>query len=128
MFAAQHKVDNLIAFVDYNKQQLDDHTKDICDLGDLAKKVEENSMTVILARHPAEESVEMRHVYCDTLMTMAEKYIDVEDSLKKIKGHNSIIEALFSRNKERVIRALQEHLASFYNVGFTPVAGLTLVT
>ena len=61
-----------------------------------------------------------RQLYLKVQLVQAEKYIDVEDSLKKIEGHNSIIEALFSRNDERVIRALQEHLASFYNVGFTP--------
>jgi DNA-binding GntR family transcriptional regulator len=61
-----------------------------------------------------------RQLYLKVQLVQAEKYIDVEDSLKKIEGHNSIIEALFSRNEERVIRALQEHLASFYNVGFTP--------
>jgi len=68
-----------------------------------------------------------RQLYLKVQLVQAEKYIDVEDSLKKIEGHNSIIEALFSRNEERVIRTLQEHLASFYNVGFTPAVGLTLV-
>jgi transketolase len=38
LFAAHHKVDNLVAFIDYNKQQLDGYTYDICDLGDLACK------------------------------------------------------------------------------------------
>jgi transketolase len=38
LFAAHHKVDNLIAFIDYNKQQLDGYTKDILDLGNLADK------------------------------------------------------------------------------------------
>ena len=41
MFAAAQKLDNFTLFVDYNKQQLDGYTKDICDLGDLAKKFEE---------------------------------------------------------------------------------------
>lgn len=40
LFAAQQKLDNLITFVDYNKQQLDGYTKDICDLGDVAVKFE----------------------------------------------------------------------------------------
>ena len=40
MFAAQRKLDHLITFVDYNKQQLDGYTKDICDLGDIAAKFE----------------------------------------------------------------------------------------
>ncbi|MCI8485429.1 MAG: transketolase [Lachnospiraceae bacterium] len=41
LFAAQHKVHNLIAFVDYNKQQLDGYTKDVCNLGDLKQKFED---------------------------------------------------------------------------------------
>lgn len=38
MFAAHHKVDNLIAFVDYNGQQIDGPTKEVMDNGDLAAK------------------------------------------------------------------------------------------
>lgn len=38
MFAAQKKLSNLIAFVDYNRKQLDGYTYDINDLGDLVQK------------------------------------------------------------------------------------------
>jgi len=38
MFAAHHKLDNLVMFVDYNKQQLDGNTKDVLDMGDLVEK------------------------------------------------------------------------------------------
>lgn len=38
LFAGHNKLSNLIAFTDYNKQQLDGYTKDIIDLGDLAAK------------------------------------------------------------------------------------------
>ncbi len=38
LFAAQQRLSNLVAFVDYNKKQLDGYTKDICDLGDIAQK------------------------------------------------------------------------------------------
>jgi transketolase len=38
MFAAAKKISNIIAFTDYNKQQLDGYTKDILDLGDLTAK------------------------------------------------------------------------------------------
>ena len=38
LFAHHHKLDNLIAFVDANKKQLDGYTKDINDLGDIAQK------------------------------------------------------------------------------------------
>ena len=38
LFAGYNKLSNLIAFTDYNKQQLDGFTKDILDMGDLAAK------------------------------------------------------------------------------------------
>jgi transketolase len=38
LFAAAHKLDNLIAFVDWNKQQLDGFTKDVLDMGDIGDK------------------------------------------------------------------------------------------
>ncbi|MBD3307314.1 transketolase [candidate division KSB3 bacterium] len=38
LFAAHQKLDNLIAFVDYNKKQLDGYVKDINDLGDIGQK------------------------------------------------------------------------------------------
>jgi transketolase len=38
MFASHHKLDNLITFVDCNKQQLDGFTKDILDTGDMGEK------------------------------------------------------------------------------------------
>lgn len=38
LFAAQHKLDNLILLIDYNKQQIDGFTCDVCGLGDLAEK------------------------------------------------------------------------------------------
>ncbi len=41
LFAPHFKIDNLIAFVDRNKQQLDGFTKDILDLGDIGTKFKE---------------------------------------------------------------------------------------
>jgi len=38
MFAAYHNLGNLIAFIDWNKQQLDGFTKDILDMGDITEK------------------------------------------------------------------------------------------
>lgn len=40
LFAHQHKLHNLIAFIDLNHQQLDGYTDDICQLGDLRQKFE----------------------------------------------------------------------------------------
>lgn len=38
MYAAAHKIDNLIATVDYNGRQIDGDVEDVISLGDLAKK------------------------------------------------------------------------------------------
>ena len=38
MFAAHYKLGRLIAFIDWNKQQLDGYTRDIIDMGDLSEK------------------------------------------------------------------------------------------
>ena len=38
MFAVHHKLDRLIALIDWNKQQLDGFTKDILDMGDFVEK------------------------------------------------------------------------------------------
>lgn len=40
MFAAHHKVDNLISTIDYNGQQIDGSTKNVMDLGNLRAKFE----------------------------------------------------------------------------------------
>jgi transketolase len=40
MFAPHHKLDNIIAFVDYNGQQIDGPTEKVLSLGDLGKKYE----------------------------------------------------------------------------------------
>ena len=40
LFAAHNKLGGLIAFVDWNKQQLDGYTKDIIDMGDIGGKFE----------------------------------------------------------------------------------------
>lgn len=40
MYAGSKKVDNLIATIDYNGQQIDGSTKDVLDMGDLAVKIE----------------------------------------------------------------------------------------
>ncbi len=33
------ETDHLIAFIDYNKKQLDGYTADICDIGDVRKEI-----------------------------------------------------------------------------------------
>jgi transketolase len=47
MFAAHHKVDNLIATVDFNGQQIDGPTNDVMNLGSLRQKFEAFGWTVL---------------------------------------------------------------------------------
>ena len=47
MYAAHHKIDNLIATVDYNGQQIDGPTDEVMSLGDLRAKWEAFGWTVI---------------------------------------------------------------------------------
>lgn len=47
MFAAHHKIDNLIATIDRNDAQIDGTTKDVMDLLDLNKKIESFGWEVI---------------------------------------------------------------------------------
>jgi transketolase len=49
MFAASHKVDNLIAIVDYNKKQIDGPTDTVCSLGDLPAKFQAFGWEVLTA-------------------------------------------------------------------------------
>lgn len=41
LFAPQHKLDHLVAFIDNNGKQLDGYCRDICDMGDLRLKFED---------------------------------------------------------------------------------------
>jgi len=50
MFAAHHKVDNLVATVDYNGQQIDGPTEMVMGLGDLKAKFEAFGWTVLEQR------------------------------------------------------------------------------
>lgn len=50
MFAAQHKLNNVIAFTDYNKYQLDGKLEDICDISPLDKKWEAFGWNVIVVK------------------------------------------------------------------------------
>ncbi len=47
MFAAHHKVDNLISTVDWNNQQIDGTTKKVMNLGDIGQKFEAFGWTVL---------------------------------------------------------------------------------
>jgi transketolase len=51
MFAAHHKVDNLIATVDWNGQQIDGSTKEVMNLGNLKAKFEAFDWEVIITEN-----------------------------------------------------------------------------
>ncbi|MDO4942819.1 MAG: transketolase [Lachnospiraceae bacterium] len=74
LFAAQQKLDHVIAFIDYNKKQLDGYVSDICDLGDVRKKFEDFGWD-------AQE--------CDGHDVEAIK--DAIEKAKKVKGHPHMI-------------------------------------
>lgn len=57
MYAAHHKVDNLIATVDYNGRQIDGDTQDVMSLGDLRKKFEAFGWAVLESNGNAIEEV-----------------------------------------------------------------------
>lgn len=51
MFASHHKLNNVIAFTDYNKLQLDGQIEDICDIAPLDKKWEAFGWNVIVVKN-----------------------------------------------------------------------------
>jgi transketolase len=51
MYAAHHKVDNLIAAIDYNGQQIDGPTEKVMSLGDLGAKYRSFGWNVLEAKH-----------------------------------------------------------------------------
>lgn len=57
MFASQHKLDNVIAFTDYNKYQLDGAVSDICEIAPLDEKWRAFGWNVIVVKdgHDCEE-------------------------------------------------------------------------
>jgi transketolase len=59
MYAAHHKVDNLIAFIDYNGQQIDGPLSDVMDLLDLGSKYEAFGWEVIDANGNDFDSLEL---------------------------------------------------------------------
>lgn len=50
MYAAHHKIDNIIATVDYNGQQIDGPTEEVMSLGDLKAKWEAFGWEVISSK------------------------------------------------------------------------------
>ncbi len=61
-----------------------------------------------------------KQLYLQVHLFQATRYINIEDSLKKIEGHFEIIDALYKRDEEAVVKSIQNHLITFYNLGEIP--------
>jgi len=57
-----------------------------------------------------------KELYLKIQLLQATKYLDVQDSLKKIEHHDLIVEALFERNTGKVLKHIVSHLSSFYGI------------
>lgn len=55
-------------------------------------------------------------LYLKIHLIQATKYLDVEDSLKKIEHHDLIVQYLIQRDVDKVLDSLYKHLSSFYNI------------
>jgi transketolase len=114
LFAAQKKMSNLTAFVDYNRQQLDGYTKDINDLGDIGAKfrsfgwyvqdVDGHSFEEIIeaARYSWEEKERPSLVVLNTLKGKGCTYAE-----GVLKNHHMIIT---DKNTEEAVECLKKEL------------------
>ncbi len=91
MFAAQRKLHNVIAFVDWNKKQLDGYLKDICDIGDIRQKFEDFGW---FAQSVDGHSVEEIHAAIEKAQAQTEKPSLI--ALNTVKGKScSFSEGVF---------------------------------
>lgn len=114
LFAHQHKLDNLIAFIDDNGKQLDGYTKDVMDLGDIEEKVRSFGWhTVTIDGHDVEAIVNaIEHAKqvkgrpsCIVLKTVKGKGVkDLEDMM--LNHHINVDEAFMKKG----VAELQVHL------------------
>ncbi len=74
LYAAHQKLDNLIAFVDANKKQLDGYTKDVNDLGDICEKFKSFGWDIYNV-----DGADVEQIY------------DAIEAAKKAKGKPSVI-------------------------------------
>ena len=117
MFAAHHKLDKLIAFVDWNKQQLDGFTSDILDIGDIAEKFRSfgwHSQTV-----PGHDPILIKNAITDAKNYKNAPHVIVLDT---IKGYGcNFAEAVASNHhmnftKEQIDGAIAEASQKLENV------------
>lgn len=115
LFAHQHKLDNLIAFIDDNGKQLDGFTKDVMDLGDLEAKAASfgwNAVTIdghdIEAIYNAiEDAKKVKDVpTCIVLKTIKGK--GVKDLEEMMLNHHIQLDAAFT---EKAVAELEAALA-----------------
>ena len=61
-----------------------------------------------------------KELYLKVQLIQAIKYTGIEESLKRVEGHFSILDGLFSRDEDIVVQSVYNHLASFYQIEATP--------
>lgn len=80
MFGAYHKVDNVVAIVDYNKIQLDGFVKDILDVAPLAEKWQSFGWhTIVLDGH---DIAAVQHAYAEAAATKGKPTVLVANTIK----------------------------------------------
>jgi len=57
-----------------------------------------------------------KELYMRVYLVLATRDVGVEEGLRRIKGHNAIIEGLLARDEEAVINSIHDHLSMFYQV------------
>jgi DNA-binding GntR family transcriptional regulator len=62
-----------------------------------------------------------KELYLKVQLLQATKYVDVNDSLRKIEHHHQIVEKLMERDVDAVIKLIQKHLIEFYNIDINSV-------
>ncbi len=60
-----------------------------------------------------------KDLYLKIHLIQATKYLDIEDSLKKIEHHDLIVQYLIERDVDKVLDNLYSHLSSFYNINLS---------
>ncbi len=111
MFAAHHKVDNLITIVDYNGQQIDGPTKKVMSLGNLEAKwkafgwkvikMDGHNMTEILKKlDVAKNSLGKKKPVCILMTTSMGRGVDFMEGTHKWHGK--------ATNKEQTANALSQ--------------------
>jgi DNA-binding GntR family transcriptional regulator len=57
-----------------------------------------------------------KELYLKIHLLQVSKYMDAEDSLRKIEHHDTIVKYLIERNTDKVLENVYYHLSKFYDI------------